>query len=256
MLIDSHCHLPKNREETEKIISEANEEGVVKFINIGTNSKDSVRAIEVAKQYEEVYATVGVYPHDDKEISLGKLKKQLQRLVESSDKVVGIGECGIDITNRSEGRTIDGQVALFEMQIELALKNNLPIVIHNRNGDDQVLKTLEKYRGEKLKGAAHCFDSNWEMAKDLLDFNFYISFSGLVTYPNKEALLEVVRNVPLDKFLLETDSPYLPPQQHRGKKNYPKYVKMVALSVAEEKKEPFAEICEHSFENTSNVFSI
>ena len=254
MLIDSHCHLPKNSQKIATIIKEAKQEGVVKFINIGTNIKSSKHACETTTQFPEVTATVGIYPHDDKKSALDTLLAKLKTLINQYEKIVGIGECGIDISNWKNGRTVEEQKRLFECQIELALEHNLPIVLHNRNGDEIVLEILEKYRSDKLRGVAHCFSSNWEFAQKLLDLNFYISFSGIITYPSKEKLTEVVKKVPLDRFVLETDSPYLPPTGHRGEINQPKYVKMVARKMAELRNEPVATIAKRSYDNTCHIF--
>ncbi len=254
MLVDSHCHLPKVKEEVHKIIEEANAEGVVKFICVGTHIKDSQHAIFLAEKLAPVFATIGIYPHEEQALSLDQMKAELQQLLQTSKKIVAIGECGIDISNWEGGRTVDDQLPIFEMQIQLALENDLPIIIHNRNGDELVLKTLQKYKSPKLRGIAHCFASSWEVAQQFVDLNFYISFSGLITYPSRKDLLETVKNVPNDKFLVETDSPYLPPQGHRGEKNEPKYVKIVAQKVAETRQQTFEETCKLAYENTCRIF--
>src|SRR3989344_3436429 len=282
-LIDSHCHLPTDEQTLKEWLDNAAQEGVEKLINIGTSLKDNEVCIETAEKYEKVFATIGIYPHENPDISVEELKQKLQQQLSTSKKIVGIGECGIDITNRQEEtktnnkineRNLEDQINLLEMQIELALQNNLPIVIHNRSGDEQVIKSLTKYSSSvtatqkgnetassnrnKLKGVAHCFASSWETAQKLLALNFYISFSGLITYPTKKELLETVQKVPLDKFILETDSPYLPPQSIRapGQKNQPKYVRIIAQKVAETKGLPFELICSSSYQNTQKIFNL
>jgi TatD DNase family protein len=256
MLIDSHCHLPplRKKDKAKQLVEDATAEGVAKLINIGTSLKDSKDAVETASSFDEVWSSVGVYPHENLDDSNDKIKKELQVLIENNDKIVAVGECGVDISEWREGRPIEDQLVLFETQIELALDNNLPVIIHNRNADELILKTLEKYRNENLTGVSHCFSSNWEFARRLLDLNFYVSFSGMITYPSREDLLETVRNVPNDRFLVETDAPYLPPEGMRGQKNEPKYVKIVAEKVAQTKKESFSKICEFSFGNTCALF--
>ncbi len=255
-LIDSHCHLPYNFDLAEKILNDAKEVGVEKFVTIGTSIKESREAIKLAEKFKSVYATVGIYPHEEKGISLPVLKENMQRLINSSTKIVGVGECGIDISNWANGRSVTEQLELFDMQIKFALQNNLPLVIHNRNGDEPVITLLKKYKSDNLRGVAHCFASSWEAAQQFLDLGFYISFSGLITYPSRKELLEVVKNVPFDKFLVETDSPYLPPQEHRGERNEPKYVKMVAQKLANVKVLPVSEICRLSYENTCRLFGL
>lgn len=256
MLIDSHCHLPHNLEEAKSQVEDAKKEGVGKFINIGTSLRYSKKAIETAEQLEDVFATVAVYPHDERGIEINILEKKLGDLVAGSNKVVAIGECGIDIGSREGGRSSEEQAKLFEMHIKLAIEKDLPLIIHNRNGDDVVIKLLQKYKGPKLRGVAHCFASTWNTAKKLLDLDFFLSFSGMITYPSRKELLETVEKVPEDRFLVETDAPYLPPQGHRGEKNQPKYVKIVAQKVAEVRKAPFSIIEHVSYSNTSRLFNL
>ncbi len=251
MLIDSHCHLPDN---PEKIIKGAQAEGVTGFINIGTNLQNSKTAIRIATQFDCVFTTVGIYPHENRTTPLDELESKLRELVQNNKKVIGIGECGLDITNWENGTPIDEQLKLFEMQLKLALENNLPIVLHNRNGDDLALQTIKKFPG--LIGVAHCFASDVETAKKFMDLGWYLSFSGMITYPARKPLLEAVKYVPNDRFLVETDTPYLPPQGHRGEVNQPKYVKMVADKIAEVKNLPIATICNLSYGNTCRIFNL
>jgi len=255
-LIDSHCHLPLNKEKLDTMISEAKDEGVQKFINIGTNIRQSKKACELAKNHKDIFATIGIYPHEEKKLGLDAARKRLQNLINQHKKIVGVGECGIDISEWKNGRSIPDQVDLLKMQIELALENNLPLIIHNRNGDRYVIEALNSYKSNKLRGVAHCFASAWETAQKLINLGFYISFSGMITYSSRKALLETVKSVPLDKFVLETDSPYLPPTGHRGEQNKPKYVKIVALKMAETRNEEFETICRHSYDNTCHIFGL
>jgi TatD DNase family protein len=260
-LIDSHCHLPHKyyKKSTEEVIKEAARSGVVKLINIGTSIKESKEALEIAEEFDNVFPTVAIYPHSDRKRSITSMEKNLRELLETG-KFVAVGECGIDISNWKGGRSVENQLEIFELQAKLALEYDLPLIIHNRNGDKEVLEVLEKYSSQGLdqglRGVVHCFDSDWEFAQKVLDLGFYISFSAFVTYRNKEALLEVVKNVPANKFLVETDAPYLPPQEYRGKPNYPKYVKIVAEKVAQVKEKPFEEVAKYSYENTCALFNL
>ena len=256
MLIDSHLHFPTEETEIHKIIERAVNEGVTKFINIGTSLIDSEYAIKTAGKFESVYASVAVYPHEDMDKEDSFLVEGLRKLAGSSKKVVAIGECGIDISNWRGGRSLDNQITLFDAQVRLALELNLPLIIHNRNGDEIVFQILKKNRHDTLRGVAHCFASSWDFAQKLLDLGFYVSFSGMITYPNKSELLEVVGKVPLGRFLVETDSPYLPPQGHRGEKNEPKYVKMIAQKVADIKNLPLQSIEDHAYDNTNPLFHL
>ncbi|MFZ2663919.1 MAG: TatD family hydrolase [Patescibacteria group bacterium] len=258
MLIDSHCHLiHKNYEiPLEQILSEAKEEGVDKFITIGTSIKENLIAIQTAEKISNVYCSIGIYPHEDKKTGLKELENSLKKDLKRSEKIIAVGECGIDISNWENGRSIEDQTELFEMQIKFAKENSLPLIVHNRNGDNIVLELFEKHCDLGLRGVVHCFNSNWEFAKKVLDLGFCISFTNLVTYPKKEYLLEVVKNVPMNRFLVETDSPYLPPQSFRGEKSYPKYVRIVAEKVAQVKQKTFEEVSKSSYENTCKLFNI
>jgi TatD DNase family protein len=169
---------------------------------------------------------------------------------------VAVGECGIDISNRDGARVLEDQLRLFEKQIIFAKSKKLPVIVHNRRGDNYVLEVLKNNYDAALRGVIHCFDSNWDFAKKVLDLGFYISFTNMVTYKNKDDLLEVVEKVPEGRFLVETDAPYLPPQQFRGKINYPKYVKIVAEKVAQVKQKTFEEISALSYENTCTLFNL
>lgn len=263
-LIDSHCHLPnlRHKDELERILNGAKEWGVDRLINIGTSVKANAEAVEVAEAYESVYATVAIYPHEHRGENIANLINQLEVQAKSSSKVVAIGECGIDVTGWKNQRPLEEQLELFESQVKLAQKLNLPLIIHNRNGDAVVLDILAKYQG--IKGVVHCFDSTWEVAKKFLDLGFYLSFSGLVTYKSREALLEVVKNVPSDKYLIETDAPYLLPEPAKTaaceagvkRKNEPKYVKMVGQKVAEVRGISLEEVAWQTRANTRSLFGL
>jgi TatD DNase family protein len=258
MLIDSHCHLVHKNYgiPLEQILSEARESGVDKFITIGTSIKENLIAIETAESIKDVYCSVGIYPHEDVGVELDKLKDSLEGSLKKSKKIVAIGECGVDVSGSEKERPLDKQLELFEMQLEVAKENNLPIIVHNRNGNEEVYKLLKKYSDLGVSGVMHCFTSDWVYAQKILDLGFYISFTNIITYPKKDELLEVVQNVPMDKFLVETDAPYLPPQSLRGKINYPKYVRIVAEKVAQVKQKTLDEVSSNSYQNTCKLFKI
>ena len=255
--IDSHCHLPplSNKPLLDQVLQEALSEGVVQFINIGTSIKNNELALDVAKKYDYVFSTAAIYPHEDLSEALRDLKVYLENFVVNNRPfVVGIGECGIDISNREGGRSLEDQIPLFEMQAELAKKLDLPLIVHNRNGDARVLDILCGVGSNK--GVIHCFSSSWEFAKSALDLGFYISFSGFITYESRNALLETVRKVPVDRVLIETDSPYISPAGHRDEKNAPKYVKLTAQKIADVKGIPLGEVADFSTNNARRLFNI
>jgi TatD DNase family protein len=258
MLIDSHCHLIHRNYKLplNQILSEAKEDGVDKFITIGTSIKENTIAIQTSEEIKDVYCSIGIYPHEDIGIEVKDLENSLRENLKRTEKIVAIGECGIEVSNYDKQRSVEDQIELFEMQILLAKENSLPLIVHNRNGDRQVFELLEKHADFDLRGVVHCFDSDWEFAQKILNLGFYISFTNMVTYPKKDTLLEVVKNVPMNRFLVETDAPYLPPQTLRGELNYPKYVKIVAEKVAQVKQKTFEEVSNSSYENTCKLFNI
>ena len=256
MLIDSHCHLidPKHVKSPKALMRGARDNGIKRVITTGTNLSDSKKNIELAETLEGVYATIGIYPHEQQDLSIEEIREGLEKLLPSK-KVVGIGECGIDTVGRGGERSIQKQVELFEMQIKLAIKHDLPIVIHNRNGDEQLLKILKKYKGSGLTGVIHCFTSTWEVAEEALAAGFYLGFTGIITYPSGKNLWEVIRKTPTDKILVETDAPYLSPQSVRKEINEPKYVRITAKTLAGVKKMSFEDLSQTLYQNTCRLFS-
>lgn len=257
MLIDSHLHLTdeafKNKEEN--TVLEAKNVGVEKFVTIGTSISDNNAVIKLVKLLPDVYGTVGVYPHENLDMSPIEIEKKLREQVDNQ-KIVGIGECGIDKADFEKTRSIKEQRKIFRLQVELALEKNLPLVVHNREGDEEILYILNEYKEQPLRGIVHCFVSSWETAKKFLNLNFMISFSGIITYPSGKKILETVKNVPNDRFIVETDAPYLAPQGHRGEVNAPKYVRITAQKVAETKAISMLDVEKYSYNNTSSIFGI
>lgn len=268
IFIDSHCHLPNlhHKDDLDRILIDAKSWGVEIFINIGTSITENTEAIEVAQNYESVYASVGIFPHEHRGEDVEELIDQLEVQAISSKKVVAIGECGIDVTQWKNQRPLEEQLTLFEAQIKLAQKLNLPIIVHNRNGDDIVLQTLSRYykTSNGTTGVIHCFDSAWQVAQQFLNLGFYISFSGCITYESHQYLQEVAQKIPSDRYLLETDSPYLLPEpaksQSRAKsvnqKNTPKYVRMVGQKVAEVRQISLEEVAEKTRTNANKLFGL
>lgn len=262
MLIDSHCHLfdPRYNKTISEIFNECVDNGVTKLINIGTHISDCNNALEVVNEFDYIYTSLGIFPHEDKDLEAGELVEKLRVLLNGpyQKKVVAIGECGIDILGWENARSLEKQIELFEAQINLAVEFNLPIIIHDRNGDDRILDLLNKYKNKPLTGVLHGIpsDRTWETCKKFLDLGYYLSFGGSITYPSNNDLRDIVKKTPDDMFLLETDSPYLPPQGHRGEVNHPKYVRIVAEKASQIKEKPFEETCRLSYNNTCRLFKI
>lgn len=258
MLVDSHCHLKDSRygKSPLEVAEGSKKEGVSLFINIATSLEDSFDSSKICGEIPYVYGTVGIYPHSDVGKENGGMMTALEKMIDANPKIVGIGECGIDVPENRPQRSVKDQSRLFDEHIKLSIKKKLPLIIHNRNADATVLEMLSHYENSGLKAVAHSFSSNWATAKKLLDLGIYLSFSGMITYPSRSDLREVVSKVPDDMFLLETDSPWLPPQGHRGELNYPKYVKIVAEKVSQVKEKPYLTVASLSTANARRLFNI
>lgn len=229
-MIDSHCHLDfKNYDgKRERMVAEANAAGVHTIFNIGIDLASSKRSIELAERFECVYATVGVHPHDAKTLDDYVLSK-LSSMAEH-EKVMAIGEVGLDYYRDLSPRDIQKKV--FRAQLELAVDKKLPIVIHTRDSFDDTYEIVTEYVDRLAGGIFHCFQGDTATAHKVFDLGFYISVGGITTFKNSD-MSRVAAEVPLERVLLETDSPFLTPVPFRGKTNQPAYVKYVCERVAE-----------------------
>ncbi|MFQ5956743.1 MAG: TatD family hydrolase [Candidatus Brocadiales bacterium] len=225
MLVDTHTHLnfPDYKKDSKEVINRAVSEGVERLIEVGTDVQSSKRALDLAQEYPLIYASVGIHPHD----ATSSTEKDWQEIkaLAQGPKVVAIGETGLDYHYNYS--TKEDQWHLFERHLELALELDLPVIIHNREATEDCLNILRKFSGRPLKGTFHCFSGSKETAKECISMGFYISFAGTVTFPNAHRLREVVKSVPVERLLLETDSPFLAPQPRRGKRNEPAYLRYV-----------------------------
>lgn len=258
-LVDSHCHLPSlaQKEDLERILNDAREAGVESLVNVGTSILSNAQALELAQSYSGVFATASIYPHENMNKSLFELESYLRGfLKENRPNLVALGECGVDLPKDSQEheklRSLSDQIDLFKMQASLAKEFDLPMVIHDRNGDEYILNILREFGIRK--GVLHCFSSSWDFASKILDLGLYISFSGFITYSSKENLLETVAKVPQDRFLIETDSPFIPPKGSKSKSNEPKYVKLIAEKVALIRNLSFDNVAILSTENVRRLF--
>jgi len=237
MLIDSHCHIDGEQfdEDRDEVVRRARDAGIMAMLNIGTGcprSDDFRKAVAVAERYENVYAAVGVHPHDAK-LYDDAAENHLIDLVKSSKKVIAWGEIGLDFYYDHSPREV--QTDVFRRQIRKAQELGLPIIIHSRDANDETMEILmdecsaKDFRG----GIMHCFGGTPQMAESLIDIGFLISFAGTVTFKNADYLRDAARIVPLDKLLIETDCPFLTPVPFRGKRNEPAFVVHTALYLAE-----------------------
>lgn len=254
MFIDTHVHLNADQyeEDIEEVIERAREAGVTKMVVVGFDRKTITRAMELVEMYSFLYAVVGWHPVDAIDCTEEDLK-WIESLA-SHPKVVAIGEMGLDYHWDKSPKEIQQQV--FRRQIQLAKKVQLPIVIHNRDATADVVRILEEENAQEVGGIMHCFGGSVETAKKCIEMNFYISLGGPVTFKNAKAPKKVAAEIPLKKLLIETDAPYLTPHPHRGKRNEPFYVTLVAEEIARIKDISVEEVAAVTTKNALNVFKI
>jgi TatD DNase family protein len=266
-LIDTHCHintmikknfdtpLPDNFIElAQPIIKQAYNASVTKIINVGTSLPESLNCIALAKAFESCYATIGIHPNDvknnwKKEVAI--FKKLLQN---SENKIVGIGEIGIDYHYPNFDKIL--QYDAFKAQIELALEHDLPIVIHTRDAQQEVLNILEQYKSNSLRGIIHCFSEDQAFADRAIALNFVLGIGGTLTYPKNKILRTLFGSIALESIVLETDAPFLPPQIIRGQQNNPAQIKTIAQFLADLRNDSFETIATKTTKTAEQLFGI
>ena len=223
MVIDSHCHLlHKNNEKSfDEIISNARKNGVEKFLNISTCEDEFIPILKISDNNKNIYSTLGIHPHESDNMT-AEIKNKIKKL-SSNKKVIGIGETGLDYYYENSNR--ENQIKSFIMHIEIAQDLNLPLVIHMRSAESEMIDIIEKYYKKKeFSGVIHCFTGSTEFMQKLLQYNFLFSISGIVTFKNSTELRETIKMIPINKILVETDAPFLAPVPVRGRANEPAYI--------------------------------
>ncbi|MDP3998610.1 MAG: TatD family hydrolase [bacterium] len=262
-LIDTHAHLNFEafKDDFEGAVGRAQVEGVEKIINVGANLDSSQKAAEIAQKFDGCFASVGIHPHHAEDHNPEDSIKTLEKLAKSP-KVVAIGECGLDYHPYENGGIADPkkQKELFTTHLELAEKLNLPLILHCRDAHDDILRIIKpyvmRYTPSAIRGVFHCFSGDQEFLASVLKMGFYVGFDGNITYRNVRGLRELVKTAPLERIILETDSPYLPPEPFRGLRNEPKNVKIIAGAVAEIKTLPFVDVARKTTQNARRLFRI
>ena len=254
MFVDSHCHLDRldlspYQGDLARAIGAAKERGVERMLCIGVDMSNAPVVVDLARQYEGVSASVGVHPMDvgDQLADMDEL-----RVLASMPEVVAIGETGLDYFYSKESAEL--QKESFRQHLALSAELAKPVVVHTRDAREDTLAIIRECGCVDIAGVLHCFTESWEMASQALDLNYYISFSGIVTFNNAGALREVVKKVPLERLLIETDSPYLAPIPYRGKKNEPKYVVEVAQCIADLRGITLEQLAEATSNNYDKLF--
>lgn len=268
MLIDTHCHLNFKafNKDLPKVIKRAKDANVEKIIIPGTKLDSSKQAIKIAQEYPSCFAAVGIHPHHMNEFiekGIEVVKKELTQLT-TQPKVVALGEIGLDYYQYKNYPPISEtdkkkQKELLITQIKIAQKKNLPVIIHCQKAHDDLLDLLDNYiktSKKSLSGVFHCFAGNKSHLNKVLNLGFFVGFDGNITYPENKHLRKLIRLIPLNRLLLETDAPFLTPIPHRSKRNEPLYLPFIALKIAEIKKETLERVAEITSSNATKLFHL
>jgi len=281
--IDTHAHLDMLKNKTpEEAVKDARLEDVKYIINVGTSLDGSRKSLEFSKRFDNVFASIGIHPHHAGEFGSNH-RKQIESMISGTNdfykdetkavngiktdfvngedtknkykKVVAVGETGFDFYRNLSPRR--DQEKVFAEHIELAIRYNLPVIIHDRNAHNDTLGVVKKYAHDKnFKAVVHCFSGDLDFAMECMDLGLFISFTGVITFPNAKSVLGVIKEIPIERIFIETDTPFLAPQPKRGKENYPEYVKYVACKIAETKNLTVSEIAEITSKNAEKFFSL
>lgn len=254
-LVDSHAHLhfPEFREDLDAVLARARAAGVRAMVTIGTDRETNPAAVALAESQPDVWATVGIHPHDAGEATDVDFD-EMERLARTSARVVALGEMGLDFFRDLSPR--DAQEKVFRRQLDLARRVGKPVVIHCRDAHDDMLALLAVERVGELRGVMHCFSGDVAIARRCLDLGLMISLAGPVTYRNARALPEVARYVPEDRLVVETDCPFLPPHPHRGRRNEPAHLTLTAACVATLRGADPEALAEALTDNAARLFGI
>jgi len=251
MIIDSHCHLDYEPliDNINQVLLNAKNNNVANLLTIGTSLESSKKVLDIVNKYPNVYGAIGIHPNS----TSGNLEKLDDILVlkKKNKKIIAFGETGLDYFYKHSEKS--DQILAFEKHIEFSIVENVPVIIHTRDAEDDTISIIKKYY-KKTKFLIHCFTGQLNFAKDLLNLGCLISFSGIITFKKSNDLRDVVKYVPLERMLIETDSPYLSPDPFRGKSNEPANVKIVAENVALIKEVSFEEVCNLTTKNFKNFF--
>ncbi len=253
-MIDSHCHLDQEPlfNNLGNVIKRSKEIGIKKLLTICTTHKSFENILKIIQKDDIIYGTYGIHPHEVKDnlISTNKIVKNAK----IHKKIIGIGETGLDFYYNHSDKS--DQIKSFEKHIDASLELNYPLIIHSRNAENETFDVLKNYKNLKPKILMHCFTGSIEFAEKLMNLNSFFSASGIITFKNSVDLQKTFKMIPLDKLLIETDSPFLAPVPNRGKKNEPSFIRFTAQKLSEIKNIQFAELVTHTTKNFNNLFSL
>ena len=251
-MIDSHCHLDHEPliSNLDNVIQRSKAVGVKKILTISTSIESFSRVKEIVKKDDMIYGTIGIHPHEANK-NIVDIEFFIKNLRENK-KIIGIGETGLDFYYDNSDR--EKQIDSFKVHIEAALENNIPLIVHSRNAEEKTFEILNRYKDKNLKILMHCFTGSEKFAKELLNLNTYFSASGIITFKNSEELQKTFKSLPLDRILIETDSPFLAPVPNRGKKNEPSFIDFTAKKLAEIKSIEKSKLEKITTDNFNNLF--
>lgn len=269
MLVDTHAHIPliinmssldvttADSMLVHTMLQEAQQKNVRQIVTIGTMYSDSMQNVALARAFTDVYATIGIHPTEITEQfaeHIAIFRALITRENAAHNKIVAIGECGVDLYHKKS--SLVEQQDVFRVQIELALEHDLSVVIHSRDAADETLRCLDEFKDSKLRGVIHCFSYDSSIAREFLQRGFVLGIGGTVTYPKNELLRDIMRQITLDDFILETDAPFLAPQPWRGKKNHPQYVAYLAEYIAELRATTTEEVATATTRTAQKIFAL
>jgi TatD DNase family protein len=254
MLIDSHAHLDMEQFDTDRdeVIQRALSANVKQVVTVGIDVSSSLKAVSLTQNYPSVFAAVGIHPHNA-DVTDKKDLKQIETIC-TEKKVVAIGEIGLDFYRNLSSRY--NQRTRFKQQLDIAMRCNLPVVVHDREAHEEVWEILSSFKGDGLQGVIHCFSGDIDLAEACIEMGYFISIPGTVTFPNASMIHEVVAKIPLDTMLLETDSPFLSPIPYRGKRNEPSRVINTAQKVADIKGMALEVVATQTSNNARRLFAL
>ena len=255
-IVDSHCHLDFKdfQDDLDLVIKKAYNSNVKHMLSISVNLEDFKKDYKIANSYDNIYCTTGIHPNNVPENKSNELLFEKLSLNLNKKKVIGVGETGLDFYRNEENRI--NQIEYFNTHLEVSGLFNYPTIVHTRNAEKDTINCIEKaVKKHSTKGLIHCFTSTMELAKKVLDEGFYISFSGIITFKKVDDLIDVVKYVPLDRILVETDAPFLAPMPFRGKRNEPSFVTHTLKKIAEIKKKKVEDMAQITTNNFFNLFS-
>lgn len=253
-ITDSHCHLYYEPyiNNLGEMIKESKFNNVNSFLSISVDLETSIKNIEISQKYKEIFCTIGLHPNN-----VYKSAKNLDKifnLYNLNSKILGIGEAGIDLFKSRNN--LNDQIIYFQKQIEFSIQNKLPLIIHSRDAEIETLNILKRYANQDLNFILHCFSGSEYFAMECLNLNGYISFGGIITFKNSINLTKICKKLPMDRILVETDSPYLSPHPYRGKVNHPKNTLLVVKKIAQIKNKTINEISRETTNNFNRLFKL